>query len=150
MEERGEFCFQQRVVAERDGFRVRLEEEVERVDRGHVGQEVHRDLEAGDAFGEDDASQELSLPILLPVHEMPGGFDPERVGQDRRAGVGRWTQPDRLRPKLDGAAVLVAGPVGQGDMQRHRRVELLRLAGFRHAAVQHQGEGARTQAGCDF
>ena len=68
--ERCELLLEQRVVAERPGLGVRLQEEVERVDRHHVGHQIDRDVEMRDALGEHHAGKVIALRILLPVDEM--------------------------------------------------------------------------------
>jgi hypothetical protein len=118
-QEGGELGRQHRVVGEGPGLRVGLEEKVEGVDRRHVGDEVHRDVEPRHPPGEDHAGLEIALRVLLPVDEMGLGLDLQRVGDDRRAGMRRRAQPDHLRAERDGAVVPVGGAVGQGDVQRH-------------------------------
>ena len=124
--ERGEFLLEARVIAERPGFRFGFEEEVERVDGRHVGDEVHRDAEMGDFFREDDAGEEIALRVLLPVQEVAFGLDLERVGEDGRAGMRRRTQADGLWPQTHRLVVAIGGAVGQGDMKGHCAVRLRR------------------------
>ena len=52
-----------------------------------------------DAFGENEAGEVVALRILLPVDEVTGGLDVQRVGEDRRAAVGRGAQANDLRGK---------------------------------------------------
>ena len=125
--ERRKLLLEQRVVAERPLLGFRLEEEVERIDRRHVGDEIDRDVEMRDALGEHDAGEVVALRVLLPVDEMRLGFDDQRIGQDRRAGVRRRAQADGLRPERDQPVVAVGRAVGQRDGKRH----LSRLCWFK-------------------
>jgi hypothetical protein len=97
-----QLMLQHRVIGEGIGLGLRLEEEVERVDRRHVGHEVHRDGEVPHSLGEDDAGLEVPLRVLLPVDEVVGGLDLERVGQDevfeRAAPVAAGSPAGRAAP----------------------------------------------------
>ena len=95
--ERRQLLLQHRVVGEGPVLGFGFQEEVERVDRRHVGDEVDRDVEMRDPLGEHHAGQVVALRVLLPVEEMRLRLDLQRVGQDRRAGMRRRAQPDRLR-----------------------------------------------------
>ncbi len=117
--ERGELVLEHVVVGEREGLGIGLEEEVEGVDRRHVGDEVHSDVEARDAIREDHARLEVSLRVLLPVQEVAVRLHLERVGEDRRARVRRRAQADDLRAERHRAPIVVGGLVRQGDVQRH-------------------------------
>ena len=68
--ERCQLLLEQRVVAERPVLGFRLQEEVERVDRRHVGDQIDRDVEMRDAVGEHHAGEVIALRVLLPVDEM--------------------------------------------------------------------------------
>ncbi len=68
--ERGKFLLQHRVVAERPLLGLRFEEEVERIARRHVHDEVDRHIEMRDALGEHHARLVVALRVLLPVDEV--------------------------------------------------------------------------------
>jgi hypothetical protein len=119
--ERRQFGVEHRIVGERPFLRLGLEEEVERVDRRHVGEQIDRHLETGDALGKHHPGEEIALRILHPVDEVLRRLDRQRVGQDRRARMRRRPQPDRLRPQHDGAVIGVRSPVRQRDVERHGR-----------------------------
>ena len=114
-----QLLFEDRIVGEGEGLRLGLEEEVERVDGRHVGDEIDDDLELGHLLGEDDAGLEVPLRILLPVEEVRFGRDRQRIGEDRRAGMRRGTQPDGLRAEGDQPVIAIAGAMGQGSVDRH-------------------------------
>jgi hypothetical protein len=61
------------VYSERKTVGVGLDEEIERIDHGHLGDEVDLDLELGGLLRKDEARQPVAVRILLPVHEMIGG-----------------------------------------------------------------------------
>ena len=57
-------------IGERKTVRVGLDEEIERIDHGHLRREIDLDLQLGGLFREDKARQPVALRVLLPVHEM--------------------------------------------------------------------------------
>ena len=107
------------IVGERPLLGVGLEEEVERIDHRHVGDQVDHDLEAVGLLGEDQARQVIALRILLPVDEVLLGLDLERVGQDRCAGMRRRTQAHDLRSQRHEPVVGVGRPMMQRDVYAH-------------------------------
>ena len=98
---------------------LRLEEEVERVEHRHLGDQIDFDAQFLRRLGKHQPGQVVRLRILLPVHEMPGRRHPHRIGQDARAGVRAGTQPNDLRAQGDRTIVAVVRDVVQGDMDRH-------------------------------
>ncbi len=72
-------------VGEPGLFGVFLDEEVERVDHLHVGDEADGDGQAARPVRKDQPGKEVAEGVLLPVDEVVGGFDHERVGLDRGA-----------------------------------------------------------------
>ena len=58
------------LVAERELLGVRLEEEVERVEHRHLGDQVDLDAQLARALREDQARQVVGLRVLLPVDEV--------------------------------------------------------------------------------
>ena len=55
---RSQFTLQPSFISERKLLRVRLQEEIERIDHGHLRDQIHFDAEVLDALGEHHASQE--------------------------------------------------------------------------------------------
>ena len=88
----GQFALQRGVIGERVARRGLLDEEVERVDDGEVGDQVDGDGELVGRLGEHEAGQVVAERVLLPVDEMLGGRDRQRVGEDGSATVGRRPQ----------------------------------------------------------
>ena len=107
------------VVGERDGFGIGFEEEVERVVDGHFRDEVDLDLEGAGFFREDETGEVIGLGVLLPVEDVFGWGDAERVAEDSGAAVGGGAETDDLRAERDGAVVLVGGDVVEGDVNGH-------------------------------
>ena len=107
------------VVTERKGLSLGLEEEVERIDHRHVGDEIDRDLELRRLLGKHQARQMIALRILLPVDEVVLRLDLERVGKYRRAAVRGGTQAHDLRPERDRPVVGVGRPMMQRDVDAH-------------------------------
>ena len=110
---------QRGIVGEGPLLGLGLEEEVERIDHRHVGDEVDHDLEQLGLLREDQARQVVALRVLLPVDEMLLGLDRERVGQHRRARMRRRTQPHDLRAERHGLVVSVGRSMMQRDLDAH-------------------------------
>ena len=107
------------LVDERNLLRLGLQEKVERITHGHVGDEIDVDEESRHLLGKHDAREEIAVRILLPVQKVAFRLDAQRVAQHGRAAVRRGPQANDLRPHLHGAVVLVMSPVVQGDVERH-------------------------------
>ncbi|MDR6119820.1 hypothetical protein QE370_003004 [Aeromicrobium sp. SORGH_AS981] len=112
---RGEVGRQLRLVGERVGLGVLLDEEVERVDDHEVGHERDVDVELADLLREHQARLPVAERVLLPVHEVLGRRDTQRVGVDRRPAVRRGPQPHDVRAEGDGTVE----PVGRAMAERH-------------------------------
>ena len=69
-EVRLEVLAQDRLVAERKRLRFGLQEEVERIAHGHVGDEIDLDDEVAHLLRKNDAREEVAVRILLPVQEV--------------------------------------------------------------------------------
>ena len=108
-----------RVVGERPGLGVGLEEEIERVDHRHVGDQVDHDLEQVGLLREDQAGEVVALRVLLPVDEVLLGLDAQRVGQDMGPRVRRRPQPHDLRTQRDRPVVPVGRAMMQCDVNAH-------------------------------
>jgi hypothetical protein len=57
---------------------------------------------------------------LLPVDEMLQLPDFRAVGEDVRSAMRRRSEPDDVGAVLDGAIVLITGPMVKGDVDRHK------------------------------
>ncbi len=102
-----------------DVLGVLLDEEVERVDHLEVGDQADGDGEAAGAGREHQAGQEVAERVLLPVDEVVGWFDLERVGLDRGTRVRRGTQPDDVWKDLHQSVERVAGAMLQRHLDTH-------------------------------
>ena len=119
VEVRLQILAQAALVDERNLLRVGLQEEVERIAHGHVGDEIDVDEESIDLLGKHDAREEVAVRILLPVQKVAFRLDAQRVAQHGRAAVRRGPQANDLRAHLHGAVVLVTSPMVQGDVEGH-------------------------------
>jgi hypothetical protein len=97
-----------------------VHEEVEGIDHRHVGHQVDRDRKRFRLFGEHQACHPVAERILLPVEEVAGRFDLQRIAEDGGAGVGGGAQAHLMRPELDRAVEAVAGLVVKRDADGHR------------------------------
>ena len=105
-------------VLERKFFGIGLDEEIERVDDREFGGQVDLDLEVGHLFRKHEPREPVAVRILLPVDEMLGRLDLQRIARHPRAAMRRRPQPDRLRPERDRAVVGIAGDVVKADKNR--------------------------------
>ena len=96
-----------------------LQEEIEGVDGDHLGDHIDLDRQPPRLLRKDQPGQIVAEGVLLPVDEMPFGFDLERISSDRGAAMGSWTQPHHMRRESDGAVEAVFGLVVQGDQDGH-------------------------------
>jgi hypothetical protein len=97
-----------------------VHEEVEGVDHRHVGDQVDRDRKRLGLFREDQSCHPVAEGVLLPVEEVAGRLDLERIAEDGRAAVGRRAQAHLVRPQADRAVEAVAGLVVERDADGHR------------------------------
>ena len=119
LEVRLEFLGDARLVGERVLLGFGLEEEVERIEHRHFGDEVHLQAELAGLPGNHDAGEVVAERILLPVQEVSGRLDVQRVAQDPCAGMRRRPEANNLRPQRRQPVVPIAGLVGQRDVDRH-------------------------------
>ena len=83
---------------------------------------------------EHEAREVVSLRILLPVDEVLGRRDLQRIGKDARAAMGRGPQADDLWPERHEPVVAIVRDVIERDMNGHGGI--LHRAPVRH--VPHQ------------
>jgi hypothetical protein len=114
-----ELARQVRGVAEWVALGVGLEEEIERIDDRHLGDQVHLDAQLARLLGEHQASEPVALRVLLPVHEVLLRRDAQRVGMYRRARMRRGPEAHHLRPELHRPVVAIVRDVVQRDVDRH-------------------------------
>ncbi|MOA41965.1 hypothetical protein D3C78_1639790 [compost metagenome] len=74
-----------------------LDEEVEGVVDGHVGDEVDLDLQLGDRLRENVTGEVIAVGILLQIDEVVGRRNFQRVADDLGLGMGGRFQSDDLR-----------------------------------------------------
>ena len=103
-------------IFERTLLRRILNEKIEGIDHGHIGDQIDGDRQRACSLRHDDAGHEVAERILLPIQEMGLGQQTERVAEDRRPAVGRRPQPKDLRADADEPVVSVRSAVRQGDM----------------------------------
>ncbi len=119
-QERHELALFRGLVLERESLRVRLQEEVERIDHRHFGGQIHLDAQLPRELREDQPRQVVRLRILLPVDEMLRGIDLQRIGKDSRAAMGRRPQPYDLRPERYRPVVPVMHQMVERYVNGHR------------------------------
>ncbi len=96
---RGELAGLARLVVERKLLRVRLEEEIEGIEHRHLGDEIHLDAQLPRLFGESESREIVGLGVLLPVDEVLGRLDAQRVAENPRAAMRRGAQTHALGTK---------------------------------------------------
>ena len=70
-------------------------------------------------LGEDVAGEPVAVRVLLPVHEMLGRRDLQRIAEDPGAAVRRRPKADDLGSEGDRAVVPIPGDMLQRDVNRH-------------------------------
>ena len=68
---------------------------------------------------EDGAGEVVAVGVLLPVEEVVGRVDAQRVAADGGAAMRRRSQPDDVRRQGHAPVVGVARPVVDGDLDAH-------------------------------
>ena len=119
MQKRREFRPFGRFVMERELLRVAFEKKIEGIEDRHFGDEVDLDAQLARRFGECDACQIIRLRVLLPVDEMLGGINFQRVRQDAGTAMRRGTQPDDLRTQRDLPVIAVMHNMVERYVDRH-------------------------------
>ena len=67
----GEFArIRKRILAGR-----RIDEEIERIDYRHIGEQIDGDAEFGGLLRKHETGKPVAVRVLLPIHEMLGGCD---------------------------------------------------------------------------
>ena len=107
---------QRGIVFKRETPGVRFQEEVERVEHGHLGHHIHLHAELARGLGKYQPGQVIRLRILLPVDEMLVRGDAQRITQDAGARVRRRPQPHNLRTQAHQPVVLVVRGVMERDV----------------------------------
>ena len=106
-------------ILEGEEFRERLDEEVERIDDFEIGDEIDDDGKFVRLFRKNKAREPVPVRVLLPIHEMFGRGDLERIITHPRATVGSGPQPHHLGAEIDETVVTVAGDVMKVRRNRH-------------------------------
>ena len=96
---------------------------------------------------EDVAREVVSLRVLLPVDEMLGRRDLQRIGNDARAAMGSGPQPDDLWSERHEPVVAIVRDVIECDMYGHGCI--LHRAPVRDCApILRQKSGSAAPSGC--
>src|SRR5262249_7054318 len=101
------------VELKRKPVRKWLDKEVEGVNDREISEQVNGDGEFGGFFRKDEPRKPIAVGILLPVHEMVGRLDLERVARHPRAAMRRRSQPDDLRRERHRAVIKITRNVMQ-------------------------------------
>ena len=99
-----------------------LQKKVERVEDGHFDDHIDRDLELARGRGKHQPCLVVGKRVLLPVDEVAGRLDLERIRQHLGTTVGGRPQADYLRPQLDEAVIGIVRDVTQGDVNGQVRL----------------------------
>ena len=115
----GKILAQFRRKGKRPPFGIGLDEEIERIDDFHVGDQIDRHGKFCCLFREDKARKPVAVRILLPIHEMLGRLHRKRIARNAGAAMRTRPQPNDLRAETDRAVVGVACGVMKPDKNGH-------------------------------
>ncbi len=110
------------IVSERKSFRLRFEEEIERVEHRHLRDQIHLDKEFARGLFKDEPRRVIRLRVLHPVDEMLLGRDAQRIAEDAGARMRRGPQPHNLRAQIHQPVVLVMRLMMERDVDGHYRL----------------------------
>ena len=139
----GEFGLQLLGIGEREFLGVGLDEKVERIDDGEFGRQIDLDLELAGLLRKHEAREPVAVRILLPVDEMLGRRDLQRIAGHAGAAMRGRPKPDRLRPQRDRPVVGVLSEVMEADENCQGRV-------FRSRRGAGARAGCKLRAGTDW
>ena len=111
----GKVCAQVVRIGEREFLGIGLDKEIERIDHRHVGGEIDFDAEFVGRLRKDEARQPVAVRILLPVDEVLGRRNLQRIARYRRAAMRRRPQPDDLGSQCYRPIVFVGRDVMKRD-----------------------------------
>ena len=118
-EVRLEVALEGRGVHEREVLGVLLQEEVERIDDGHLRDQVHLEDELGRGLLKDQPRLVVSEGILLPVEKVRVRLDAQGVRDDGRPAVRRGPEPHDVRRGVDRPIVAVTTRMVERDADAH-------------------------------
>ena len=107
-----------RVVFEGKLFRVRREEEIERIDHRHLGNQIDFDSKLTGLVRKYQPRQIVCLRVLLPIDEMTRRLHLERIAQNPRTAMRGRAQPHHMRAQAHQSVIAIVGDVIQGNMDR--------------------------------
>ena len=102
-------------------LRVLLEKEIEWIEHGHFGDQIHLDPKLGRLVRKNEPREIVRLRILLPVDEMIRRCDAQGIRQHAGSRMRRRTQTDDLRPEADAAVILILSNVIERDVDGQAR-----------------------------
>ena len=118
IEIRPQVSSQRPVIGKGKARSLRINEEVKRVDRRHLGDQIDRDSKLGRLFGKHDTSEKVAERILLPI-DVVRRCDVQGIGGNRRAAVGRGPQTNEVGSERDWTLEAIVSAVRQRDLDRH-------------------------------
>ena len=106
-------------VSERELLGIGLDEKIKRIDHRKFGGEIDFDLEFRHFFRKHEPRLPIAMRVLLPIHEMLGGSDLQRISEDFGAAMWGGPQTDGLRLQDDGPVVFIVCDVMDGGGDGH-------------------------------
>ena len=106
-----EIVLESLIILERDRLSVIFNEEIERVDNRHLGDQIDLDFELTHLLREDNARLPIAVRVLLPIDEVVFRLNLERVIGHWRARVHCRAQADDLWADLDRARIAIMSQV---------------------------------------
>ena len=119
LEKRQQVLGQHWFVFEGEKVGAWLDEEVERIDDCHVGDQIDGNAQLANLLGKNDPGLKVAVRVLLPIDEVVGRLDLERVTQDRCPTMRCRPQPHHLRPQRGRSFVAIVSLMIECDANCH-------------------------------
>ena len=108
-----------RGIVKRVGFESRFQKKCERIDGSQVRNQVYLNGKLGRPVRKKDPGEMIRMRVELPVANVIGGSNVERVAEDGRAAVWGRAQLYDLGAERNGLVISIPGPVMHCNLYTH-------------------------------
>ena len=107
------------VVLEGERLGIRFQEKIKGVINRHLGHQVDCDFKVFGFLRKHQSRQIIGEWVLLPIEKMTQWLNSQRVRQDRRLTVRRWSETNNVSAQIDRSIVVVNGTVMKCYLNGH-------------------------------